>query len=53
MPTVAEALRQFAPAYLQQHADSISIAEDKVLGAITRCRTGALGGVHYQCGGCG
>ncbi|EMI27825.1 IS91 family transposase [Rhodopirellula europaea] len=53
MPTVAEALRQFAPAYLQQHADSISVAEDKVLGAITRCRTGALGGVHYQCGGCG
>ena len=53
MPTVADALRQFAPAYLQQHADSISIAEDKVLGAITRCRTGALGGVHYECLGCG
>jgi len=53
MPSVADALRQFAPAYLQQHADSVSVAQDKVLGAITRCRTGALGGVHYECGGCG
>jgi len=24
-----------------------------VIGLITRCRTGALGGVHYQCDGCG
>jgi hypothetical protein len=53
MPTVAEALRQFAPAYLQQATNSLSVAQDKVLGAITRCRTGALGGVHYQCGSCG
>ncbi len=52
MPTVADALRRFAPAYLQQHADSVSIAQQKVLGAIVRCRTGALGGVHYQCKRC-
>lgn len=52
MPSVADALRQFAPAYLQQHVDSISVAQDKVLGAITRCRTGALGGVHYGCVRC-
>ena len=53
MPTVADALRQFVPAYLQKHAQSVSIIHQKVLGAITRCRTGALGGVHYQCDGCG
>lgn len=53
MPSVADALRQFAPAYLKRNGDSVSVAINKVLGAITRCRTGALGGVHYQCGGCG
>ena len=53
MPSVADALRQFAPAYLKQHVGTISIIQQKVLGAITRCRTGALGGVHYQCDGCG
>ena len=52
MPTVADALRRFAPAYWKLHSDSISVAQDKVLGAITRCRTGALGGVHYQCASC-
>lgn len=53
MPSVADALRQFAPAYLAKHADSVPTARQKVLGAITRCRTGALGGVHWQCEGCG
>ena len=52
MPTVADALGRFAPDYLKQHSDSISIAQEKVLGAITRCRTGALGGVRYQCKRC-
>ncbi len=53
MPTVADALRQFAPAYLLQHSGSVSMVQQKVLGAIMRCRTGTLGGVHYQCTGCG
>ena len=53
MATVADALRQFAPAYLKKHSESVSIIQQKVLGAITRCRTGALGGVHYQCNDCG
>ena len=52
MPSVADALRQFAPAYLKQHSGSVSVVQQKVLAAITRCRTGALGGVHYQCDGC-
>lgn len=53
MPSVADALRSHAPAYLKQHANSVSIVQQKVLAAITRCRSGALGGVHYQCVGCG
>ena len=53
MATVADALRQFAPAYLKKHSESVSITQQKVLGAITRCRTGALGGVHYKCNDCG
>jgi hypothetical protein len=52
MPTIADALRRFAPAYLQQHAESVSIVQQKVLGAIVRCRSGALGGVQYQWSRC-
>ena len=53
MPSVADALRQFAPAYLeQQPALSVSIVQQKVLSAIVRCRTGALGGVRYACNHC-
>lgn len=52
MPSVADALRQFAPVYLKQQAGSVSIIQQKVLAAIIRCRTGALGGVHYQCTQC-
>ncbi len=53
MPSVADALRQFVPAYLAKHADRVSTVQQDVLGAITRCRTGALGGVRWQCEGCG
>ncbi|QDT03052.1 Putative transposase [Rubripirellula lacrimiformis] len=53
MPSVSDALRQFAPAYLKQNPGSVSVIQQKVLGVITRCRTGALGGVHYQCDGYG
>lgn len=49
MPTVSEALRVHGPAIM----DSLSLSQQKVISAITRCRTGALGGVHYQCDGCG
>ncbi len=55
MPTIADALRQFAPAYLalaQSDSNSVSIDQQKVLNAIMRCRTGALGGVHYRCSQC-
>lgn len=53
MPTVADCLRQHAPAYLKTFGDSIPLGHRKVISAITRCRTGELGGVHYQCDGCG
>ena len=53
MPTVADALRQHAPEYLKQFGDDIPLGHRKVLSLITRCRTGELGSVHYQCEGCG
>jgi hypothetical protein len=53
MTSVADALRQHAPEYLQRFGQRMPRGHHKVLAAITRCRTGQLGGVHYQCGGCG
>jgi hypothetical protein len=53
MPSVADCLRQHAPAYLETFADDVPTGHRKVLGAITRCRTGELGGVLYQCRDCG
>lgn len=53
MPTVADCLRQHAPAYTTIFGDAMPLVHQKVLSAITRCRTGRLGGVRYQCDGCG
>ncbi len=53
MPTVADCLRQHAPAYLAKFGERVPLGHRKVLSAITRCRTGELGGVRYQCDGCG
>ncbi len=52
MPSVADCLRQHAPAYFRQHGDEVPLGHRKALGAITRCRTGELGGVLYQCNDC-
>jgi hypothetical protein len=52
MPSVADCLRQHAPAYLEKFGKSVPIGHRKVIAAITRCRTGALGGVHYRCDDC-
>jgi Putative transposase/Transposase zinc-binding domain len=52
MITVADCLRQHAPAYLAKFGDAIPAGHRKVLAAITRCRTGELGGVLYQCRDC-
>ncbi len=53
MPTVADCLRQHAPAYLDQFGEDVPLGHRKVLSAITRCRTGELGHVQYQCTDCG
>jgi hypothetical protein len=53
MPTVADVLRQYGPAYLEQFGDAMPAEHKKVLKAITACRTGQLGVVVYQCESCG
>ena len=50
--TVADALRQHAPAYLQKFKNRLPIQHQKVLTALTRCGTGELGHAVYQCGKC-
>ena len=44
MASVADALRMHAPGIMS----SLATGQQKVLSLITRCRTGALGGVHYR-----
>ena len=53
MPTVADCLRRHAPEYLAKFGERMPLAHRKVLSAISRCRTGELGGLLYQCTGCG
>ena len=52
MPTVADALRQHGPAYLQKFGTRVPLGHRKVLSYITRCRTGELGNVVYRCKSC-
>ncbi len=52
MPTVAEALRQHADAYLHLYGERMPTEHKRVLAAITRCRTGQLGFLHYACRSC-
>jgi hypothetical protein len=54
MTSVAAALRRHAPRYLLGLANcEANVAIRKTLSAIMQCRTGALGGVQWQCEGCG
>lgn len=52
MSSVADAIRQHAPAYLQQFGASVPLGHRKVIDAIRRCRTGELGHVLFQCESC-
>lgn len=52
MSTVAGALRQHADNYLATFANRMPIEHKRVLAAITRCRTGELGHLRYQCCSC-
>ena len=50
---VADVFRRYGPAYRQEHADSLSRGQRRVMSAIELCRTAALGGHLEQCDSCG
>jgi hypothetical protein len=50
---VADVLRRHGEAYLRGHAGHVGRVERRVVGAITACRTAALGGHVEACDGCG
>jgi len=50
---VADIFRELGPAYRHVHADALSRGQRRVMGAIARCRTAALGGHVEQCDTCG
>ena len=52
MATVAAAIRQHAPQYLQAFGNQVPLGHRKVLSYITRCGTGELGNAFYQCLSC-
>jgi Putative transposase/Transposase zinc-binding domain len=53
MPSVAEVVRRYGPAYLERYGATMPAAHQKVLRAIAACRTGELGMVVYRCEDCG
>lgn len=53
MPTVADVLRRYGPAYLERDGAAMPQEHKKVLQAISACRTGKLGTVLYVCESCG
>lgn len=50
---VADIFRRFGPAYRQAHAEALSRGQRRVMSAIERCRTAALGGHVERCEDCG
>jgi hypothetical protein len=53
MPTVADVLRRYGGEHLERFGATMPPGHKKVLRAIARCRTGALGTVAYACRSCG
>jgi hypothetical protein len=51
--TVADALRKFVPSYAKKFGRRMPPHHRKVLGIITRCKTGELGHAMYRCQSCG
>lgn len=49
---VADVLRRYGTAYRAEHRTSLSTAQRRVMGAITACRTAALGGHVEACDRC-
>src|SRR6476660_2714373 len=50
---VADIFRRHGEAFRQAHAGHLGCVERRVMGAITACRTAALGGHVEQCDDCG
>ena len=50
---VADVFRRYGQVYRQQYGASFSTAQRRVMTAIERCRTAALGGHVEQCDTCG
>jgi hypothetical protein len=50
---LATVFRQVGPEYRRDHAGALSRAQLRVMSAIERCRTAALGGHVEQCDACG
>ena len=50
---VADIFRRHGEAFRQAHVGHVSTGERRVMGAITACRTAALGGHVEQCNACG
>ena len=52
-PEVADIFRAHGPAWRDAQRGHVSLAQLKVMSAITQCRTAALGGHVLRCDGCG
>src|SRR6476660_3592145 len=50
---VADIFRRHGEAFRQAHAGHLGCVERRIMGAITACRTAALGGHVEQCDDCG
>jgi hypothetical protein len=53
LPTVADVFRRYGDSYRDEAGASLSTAQRRVIHAIERCRTAALGGHVEQCDDCG
>jgi hypothetical protein len=52
-PELADVFRRYGDAYRERHAAGLPAAQRRVMAAIERCRTAALGGHVEQCDDCG
>jgi hypothetical protein len=52
-PEVADVFGRYGGAYRRQHDAALSTAQRRVMTAVERCRTAALGGHVEQCDACG
>jgi hypothetical protein len=53
VPSLAEVVRRYGPAYLARFGTAVPREHKKVLGALAACHTGELGTIVYACSSCG